>query len=528
MRASGGARGPREVFIETTRACNLRCAHCAVSQPNYSGGTLSWEAFSRVVPFLRVHRPFVHLNGHGETLLCKRFPDMFEAVVAAGCLVGFQTNGVLLKPELTRRLLDVAGSGGLRYVCFSLDAAEKDLYERIRRGAEFETVCAHARFLSEEKGRRRLDLPLLKFEFVAMRMNAHQLPATVRLAARLGGGEFNVSDLIEYPGMEGQRLGHDLEYARPYFREAAEVAEEVGIRFMVMPVFNDLCRPSAPAKWNARVAASGKAEDSARQGPPSPSLSVIPPSSPDTVPPRRRGRRMIKACRDPWDVTFVQAGGEVMPCCILPLPMGSVAARTLDEIWGGPQYEALRRLVASLTPLPDCTTCIMRGWKPEGLRARLRHTLGRAAVAAGSRLGGADRDTRPNLEVGIKPDREAYRQGESCRGCLSVRVRGSGPGVLVDVYVVAMPPGGERLWATDRGLKSAPLPFLAAWEPFSFPRLDVFEHPVPRLSPGTRISLLAVAVPTGVAFDDEASWIASDSSAVNVCSETVPAGGQAL
>jgi MoaA/NifB/PqqE/SkfB family radical SAM enzyme len=489
---------------------------------------LSWEAFSRVVPFLRVHRPFVHLNGHGETLLCKRFPDMFKAIVAAGCLVGFQTNGTLLEPGLTRRLLDIAGPGGLRYVCLSLDAAEKRLYENIRRGADFGTVCANARFLSEEKRRRGWDVPLLKFEFVAMRMNVHQLPDTVRLAARLGGGELNVSDLIEYPGMEGQRLGHDLEYARPYFREAAAVAEEVGIPLLVMPVFSGLRGPSAPAEGNAPPAASAKAEDTARQIPSPPSPSVIPPSSPATIPPPARGRRMIKACRDPWDVTFVQASGEVMPCCILPLPLGSVTANALDEIWQGPQYETLRRLVASPTPLPDCTTCIMRGWRPESLRSRVMSTFGRVAVRAGAIVGGARHDPRPNLEVGITPDRDGYRPGESCRGCLSVTVRRTGPSVPVDVYVVAILPGGDRLWATDRGLKGAPRPFLAAWEPFSFPRLDVFEHPVPKLSPGSRISLLAAAVPTGGAFDDEACWIASNSSEIRVLSETVSAGGQAV
>lgn len=527
MRASAGSRGPREVFIETTRACNLRCAHCAVSQPNYPGGTLSWEAFSRVVPFLRVHRPFVHLNGHGETLLCKRFLDMFEAIVAAGCLVGFQTNGVLLKPELTRRLLDIAGSGRLGYVCFSMDAAEKELYESIRRGANFELVCANARFLSEEKRRRGLDLPLLKFEFVAMRMNVHQLPDTVRLAARLGGGELNVSDLIEYPGMEGQRLGHALEYARPYFQEAAAVAEEVGIPFLVMPVFSDLRGPSGPAKTN-ETAAGTKAEDSARQSASPPSLSVIPPSTPNAGPPPRRGRRMVKACRDPWDVTFVQTSGEVMPCCILPLPMGSVAAQTLDEIWQGSQYETLRRMVASPTPLPDCTTCIMRGWKRDSVRLQVMSTFRRVAVRAGSLVGRVGGDPRTAIEVGIGPDREAYWPGESCRGCLSVTVHGGGPRVSVDVYVVAILPDGQRLWATDRGLKSTPLPFLAAWKPFSFPRLDVFEQPVPRLSPGSQISLLAVAVPTGVAYDDEARWIASNSSEVRVRSEAVSAGGQAV
>ncbi len=505
--------------METTRACNLHCVHCAVSQPHYPAGTLSWEAFTRVLPFLRAHRPIVHLNGHGETLLCKRFVEMFEAIVGAGCQVGFQTNGKLLTPELTRRLFDIAGPDRLSYLCFSIDAAEKVLYERIRRDASFDTFCDNAVFVANEKQRRRHGLPTLKFEFVAMRMNVHQLPDTVRLAARLGGREFDVSDLIEYSGMEGQRLGCDLEYARPYFRAAAEAAEETGVAFRVMPVFDGLLRPSPSARQEIPVFPMGESVDQKAKPEPLRSLTVIPAAAPGRVPARSPGRRMVKACRDPWDVTFVQASGEVMPCCILPLPMGNVGRQTLDEIWRSPQYATLRRMVASPTPLPDCTTCIMRGWKPASAPSALRRAVRRAGARLGSLVARLSARGRVPLEVCIVPERTAYQPGESCRGCLSVVARGDAPAQLVDIYVAVSETSGGRLFATDRGLKEQPLPFLAAWEPFSFARLDVFELSVPPIYAGSEISLLAVAVPTGLPPEETSNWLASHSSTFSVGSE---------
>ena len=505
--------------METTRACNLHCIHCAVSQSNYSAGTLSWEAFSRVLPFLRTHRPFVHLNGHGETLLCKRFVEMFEAVVRAGCRLGFQTNGKLLTPELTRRLLDIAGPDRFSYLCFSLDAAEKALYERIRRDASFDTFCDNARFVADEKRRRRSGRPELKFEFVAMRMNVNQLPDAVGLAARLGGTEFNVSDLIEYPGMEGQRLGSDLERARPHFRAAAEVAEEVGVRFRVMPVFDGLLGRPTPDRGESPTVATGESVDPGRKPDPLRSLAVIPAASAGSAPGRSPGWRMVKACRDPWDVTFVQASGEVMPCCILPLPMGNLGRQALEEIWRSPQYTTLRRMVASPTPLPDCTTCIMRGWKPAGARSELRRAVRKAGARLLSRVAGVSARGRAPLEVRIVPERTSYRPGESCRGCLSVAARADTSAKLVDVYVTASAPGVGRLFATDRGLTVEPLPFLAAWEPFSFARLDVFELLVPPVELGSEISLLAVAVPTGFPPGETSSWLASHSSTFGVGSE---------
>ena len=147
---------PREVFIETTRACNLRCVQCALSQPDYEAGTLKGEALVRILPFLRKYRPFVHLNGHGETLLCKHFFDMYEAVVESGCNVGFQTNGILLTPELSRRLLGHDRRDALSYIRMFIDAAEKKLFEKIRRRASFDIFLSNARFLAEEKARRGL------------------------------------------------------------------------------------------------------------------------------------------------------------------------------------------------------------------------------------------------------------------------------------------------------------------------------------------------------------------------------------
>jgi MoaA/NifB/PqqE/SkfB family radical SAM enzyme len=513
---SRNSSGPREVFIETTQACNLSCVHCAVSQPGYCGSTLSWEAFSHILPFLHTHHPLVHLNGHGETLLCKRFLAMFEAVVGAGCRVGFQTNATLLQPELTQRLLDVAGPQSFSYICLSIDAAEGDLYERIRREASFETFCTNARVLAEERRRRELTLPKLKFEFVAMRMNVHQLPDTVRLVAQLGGDELDVSDLVEYSGMEGQKLGRDLEFARPFFREAANLAKELRIGFRVMPVFDQLVMCLAPARNDTPAVTA--AADLAKQVPFPPAVSVIPPSVPDREPTRPRRGRMVKNCRDPWDLTMVQASGEVVPCCMLTLPMGNVSEQPLEEIWRGPQYTALRRLLASPTPLPDCTTCIMRGWKPASVRTRVqeasRWITGR--VRGPAHLARLRR--RPSLEVRIVPNREVYRPGESCRAALSVAANDYGSRELVDVYVAVILPWGDRLWATDRGLRPALLPFLAAWEPFSFDRLDVFEHAVPTLSGESRITLLVLAVPTGVCPQDETGWITSHSSRLEVVS----------
>ena len=521
MRIARGSGGPRTVSIETTSACNLKCVHCTVSLPGYKGKTLSWESFGRVLPFLERHRPLVHLSGHGEPLICGRFVQMFEAVVAAGCRVSFQSNGMLLSPELTCRLLDAGAADGFVQVCFSLDAAEQGLFEHIRRGASFETYCRNVSFLAEEKRRRGVTSPRITFEFVAMKMNAEQLPAAVRLAAQLGGEEFIVSDLVECEGLEAQGLAHDVDSARPYFREAREAARSVGVRFWAMPAFDRLTRDAASDGATARAAAGAGDRDerpdqsAPRTGPELPAMTA-PPAPPPGIPPAPPSRGLVKDCHDPWRTTFVQANGDVIPCCFMELPMGNVAEQPLHAIWRGPRYRALRRLVASTEPPAQCRRCILRGWKHASASTRLKEAARRALEHAGSIVFRPFAGRRSRLTLRIGSDRPAYRPGERCLGHLSVEVGFGGATRQADLYVVVQLPTGERYFATDRGLEVGQRPLFAAWRPQSISLMEVLSHSVPPLAGKLDVELRAIAVPAGSDPTDESQWLASHATVVAV------------
>ena len=57
------------------------------------------------------------------------------------------------------------------------------------------------------EARERLKRPVhIGIEFVAMRMNIHELPDLVRLAARLGAADVQVADLLEYNLTRGQSV----------------------------------------------------------------------------------------------------------------------------------------------------------------------------------------------------------------------------------------------------------------------------------------------------------------------------------
>jgi MoaA/NifB/PqqE/SkfB family radical SAM enzyme len=233
--APSGLPEPKHVLLELTRACNLRCLHCAVSSPGYVGESLPWVAIERLLPTLRRLRPNVELSGHGESLVYKRFFDAFTAVVEAGCSVSFITNGTLLSPALSERMLPYAGPQGWSHVTFSIDAAEPELFERLRRGARFGTIVSNLEALRDAKSRLGTGHPIVTFNTVLMRDNIEQLPGIVQLASRVGAASVTVVELLEYDHFSGHRLDEDGAALKRCLATARTEAASCGVHLALAP-----------------------------------------------------------------------------------------------------------------------------------------------------------------------------------------------------------------------------------------------------------------------------------------------------
>lgn len=230
-----GPPGPGHFLLELTKACNLRCVHCAVSSAGYVAESLPWAAFERLLPTLRRLRPSVELSGHGESLVYKRFFDAFVAVVEAGCPVTFITNATLLAPELSERMLAYAGPQGWNHVTVSIDAAEPELFERLRRGARFEVVVSNLEALNGTKRRLGLEHPVVGFNTVLMRDNLDQLSGIVALASRVGAASVTLVELLEYDHFSGHRLEELGVEVRRSLAAARAEAKERGVHLALVP-----------------------------------------------------------------------------------------------------------------------------------------------------------------------------------------------------------------------------------------------------------------------------------------------------
>lgn len=225
--------------VEPSLECNLECVMCPWLELRPDVAQMSWDTFTHIAQYFHLAEG-VDFTGGGEPTTHPRLPDMVRMAKEAGCEVGCSTNGILLDPGLSRTLVSLA----MDWISFSVDAATAETYERIREGAEFETLTRNMGALRQAKAARRSKAPKMMLVFVMMRENYHELPIYVDLAAELGVEQiiFKNLDVILKDGDDERRLfSHDgppLVEVEPVIAEAQKRAKKQGIglrRYAMQP-----------------------------------------------------------------------------------------------------------------------------------------------------------------------------------------------------------------------------------------------------------------------------------------------------
>jgi radical SAM protein with 4Fe4S-binding SPASM domain len=319
---------PREVQVEVTGACNLRCRMCLVRyRPalDRRTGSLSLEMFKALIDELP-RGSTVTLQGLGEPLLAPHLFEMIAHASARDCRIGFNTNATLLTRPCAARLVQA----GLAWLHVSLDGATARTYEGIRDGACFEDVARNVRGLVDVRRALGATHPELSLVFVAMRRNVHELPAVVGLAADWGVGRLHV-----------QNLSHSFSDTDPAgaYREIREFAAGEALWELTADV--------GAVFAEARAVAAARGVELRL-----PRAEARPPRHGDTP-----------GCEWPWHSAYVTRTGRVQPCCMLMggdrAVLGDLAHASFDEIWHGAAYREFRAALVSASPPEVCRGCAL-------------------------------------------------------------------------------------------------------------------------------------------------------------------------
>jgi radical SAM protein with 4Fe4S-binding SPASM domain len=149
---------PKYFHIETIDMCNARCVMCGIDFDKKESTTMSDELFTKIVTEIspwkdHIEKVMPYLDG--EPLLDRKIFERVKELKSAGIKwVNIATNASLLSDGKIAELLD----SGLDEVYITIDSMNKEIYEQIRIGLNFDRVLERTLNLIEARNKSESSL----------------------------------------------------------------------------------------------------------------------------------------------------------------------------------------------------------------------------------------------------------------------------------------------------------------------------------------------------------------------------------
>ncbi len=305
---------PRFLEVEATQACHLKCIQCENTYWDEPKTMLSFDDYKRIVdqfPDLVWCSP----NGLGDPFLNKDFWRMLEYDKSRGTCGEIYSNTSLLKPSDMGRFVDL----GLEYFKFSIDAATKETYEKVRVGIDYDVVIDNLVALHEWKLKRHSIFPKIHIHYLVMKDTVGEAKQMLDFlhSLKIDVDEIMYSRLLHnFPEIKEQYI----EFPPTLGVELQEYGRKLGIKV----TFN---------------------EDSVVDKPPANECLA-------------------------FQMPYIFPDGTVIPCCCMneqnrrqwqrDNSMGNIFQTSFREIWYGERYNKLRRLLREghiIDASPMCAIC---------------------------------------------------------------------------------------------------------------------------------------------------------------------------
>jgi MoaA/NifB/PqqE/SkfB family radical SAM enzyme len=320
--------GPFFLTLDLTERCNLRCLACPYHSPDMLAATnrhlardMPYELVLRVCKEVRSMGGWrLLLIGHGEPLLHPRIYDIIAAGKTEGLQAFLTTNGTLLD-EISARLLVASG---LDQITISLWANSPEDYGRNHPGtpaATFHKVVHGVKLLAQEKQAQGKTQPHIILHQPLTRHDFGNIGRFADLALSTGCDAISLSPLNT---RRGRLKAHELS------------TDEVAAVCRLLKQLHLHLRPTRLAH-----------------------------NIDDVLVRYRFGKAIWEkySCYIGYIDARVKTNGEVAPCNLCELSMGSLDQSSLREIWNGPRFREFRQRVRTPQGLHsfdtecDCEYC---------------------------------------------------------------------------------------------------------------------------------------------------------------------------
>lgn len=296
---------PTTLDIEPNNWCNFKCDHCQVTHWSKPKSELTEETFKQITdqfPNLLL----VKVQGMGEPFLNKSTIGMLEIMDKKGIAATTISNGSVMPEKLVKRLSKLKHAS----ISFSMDGGTKNTFEGIRIKGNFDKVTDNIKKLT--KASPNLNVALW---VVLSNENMEECEAVVAVAKQIGVDEVTFQTYLSNWGkdeMEEKTNSKltDQNELKGFINQAIEkgIKEEV----QVNSYSGDYMTKDKPCQW-------------------------------------------------PWTSMYIDAPGNVIPCCVLAdsdtKSFGNIFETNIKEIWNSDEYKEFRKMHKK-GDIPDiCKSC---------------------------------------------------------------------------------------------------------------------------------------------------------------------------
>jgi heme b synthase len=297
----------RLVAWETTRSCNLSCAHCraAADKGPYEGELSTEASFKLLDQIATVGNPIIILTG-GEPLLR---PDIFD-IASYGTKIGLRmvmaVNGTLVTPDIAKKMV----ASGIKRISVSLDGSGSEFHDTFRG--------VPGAFDGAMEGIRNAKDAGLEFQIntTITKANLTQIPKVLELAENIGAAAHHIFLLV--PTGRAKDIEDQAITAREYEDTLNWFYDQ---RDKTSLQLKATCAPHYYRILRQRAKAEGKTITFDTHG-----LDAV-----------------TRGCLGGIGFCFISHTGVVQPCGYLHTDCGNVTQQPFDQIWNtSEKFLALR------------------------------------------------------------------------------------------------------------------------------------------------------------------------------------------
>ena len=142
---------PPYLQIEPTSICNYRCTFCYQTDNEFNKrstgfmGHMKLEIFKLLVDQAEGNIEFISLASRGEPLLCPDIKEMLAYTRDKFLNLKINTNASLLDEQISHSIL----TSGVKTLVFSADAADENLYSKLRVNGKLDKILANIKQFQE-------------------------------------------------------------------------------------------------------------------------------------------------------------------------------------------------------------------------------------------------------------------------------------------------------------------------------------------------------------------------------------------